>query len=766
MKPVSEPLSLFSNRWNRVSVIYNTADYNRETGTGVAVTYVNGVKVSTVETIFTHMGQIRLIITGNAGSYVYVDDFEFSTHCYKAPPVPCGDELSDDTEIVNGYAMPPEGTKVGDVSAKKHTSAVRVFSDFYCTKELGADDIIELGNCIVVETAEKVYSYYVAYDAGNTNILYDIEDTNDGFSLVRGSCEGIKGFGGKSSNDESLKLTVTQESEGGVNAFNDYLWTNDGFDGYLTAEFNVYTASAGMAIATNYHTTIIPDIKNLIADRWNRVTAIFDCATLDGTNGKVYLYVNGEYAGVYTTIFKSGMVLRLIVDGRGEIGNYLYFDDYRIYETDSLPVVSVPDLGEYYSLSENYVVFENDTTPMMLSAGRLTLRVYSDDSFSALVEDEKKIISGNMVVAEDSFGTLTYYTVTDEVFKTTLLSADDYTNKPKALKIVDAAVAASNGIHGRDVSDECMELTLTNTNAYFQYDYKSPSSDRYVVVEASVYTDCDGSYKIGTNGHAPMSAVVNVRDESGYKNQWSRLVYIFDKDTKNGEIYLNGNYAGSFRKTDFPSDTNYALRFIYNAYVGAKVWIDDVHIYECNVKPTVAKAAVVPSGIKYLLFNSDLYLPSDVRYSQIKSYLEIDDEETEINIYRNGESVAVNPDEPLPDGSFMTLKKNGSLNTAYNVYTTKDNTAFFYGKMGKSDKLADGELKIAVPVKNMNDLPMITVALYKGGKLVSVDTAESDGFGKYVKYNLNVVSEDIDSVKVMVWDYDSLMPLSKNGKIE
>ena len=762
-KPVSEPLMLNANQWNRVTVVYNTADYDRETGVGKATTYVNGVKLSTVDTIFTNLGQMRVILTGNAGSYAYVDDFKFSTFAYGEPDIPQADVLSDNVEIVNGYVIPGEGMTVAELSAVEPESEVRVFSNSLCTEELTDEDVISLGNTIVVETDENVYNYYTAYDTTNINILRTVNDASDSFAVTRAETEGVKGLGGKDVNDESIKITVTGEGTD-ANAFNDYTWTNDGYEGYLTAEFNVYPVTAYPSLATNSHSPIASSVSGLVKKRWNKVVMFYDAGSYDGSKGKTYLYVNGEYVGIYDAAFTSGNVIRLIAYSEEDEGGYLYVDDYRIYESDLPPIVSVPDIGSYYSVNEDTVAFEEGTTPLELSAGRLTLRVFEDDTFAVQLGEEDEIVTGNVVVAEDSFKTITYYTVNNTVTKSILAAALD-TNIPAELKVIDADISPAYGVHGRDASDESIKLALTYSNGYIQYNYASPSEDRYVVLEASAYTEEDGFYKIGTNGHYSISDNVYIKDESGYKNQWSRVVFIFDKEDGKGSLYVNGDLVNEKTVDIFPSSSHSMLRFIYYGAVGQTVYLDDISIYECNVKPAVANAAVIPASVRYILFNSELYLPSDVRRSQLESVLEIDDEATEINIYKEGAEVEIDSDGALPDDSFMTLKRGDNLYTAYNVHITENNNAFFYGPMGTSKVLSDGVLKIAVPIENVTDQPKVIVAGYKNGELVSIAQPAAEGFSKHITYDIEVVSADCDSIKVMVWDFDSLMPYSKNASI-
>ena len=763
-KPVSDTLSLNSNQWNRVTVIYNTADYDKETCVGKATTYVNGVKLSTVDTIFTTLGQLRVILTGSAGSYAYIDDFKFTTYEYYPPDLPVSDNLSDEMEILNGYLIPGDGMKVSQISACDSKTKIRVFSDSLCTQELSADDEISLGNTIVLESRDKVYTYYTAYGSINTTNLRTIDDASDSFSLSRASKEGVKGLGGKDANDESIKITVTSDDNGSFNGYNDYSWKHEGYSGYLAVEFNVYPVNATPTIATNGHRAISSGVSGLVKNRWNKVALFYDAASYNGSKGKTYLYVNGEYKGSYDAQFTSGNVVRFIVNASEGAGSYLYIDDYSIYESDILPIVSVPDISPYYSTNGEAVTFEEGTTPEMLSAGRLTLRVFTDASLTSELKDTDMIQEGNVLVVEDMSKTLRFYTIDNNVTKTVLASVSD-ANIPSNLRIVDGTVASAYGVHGRDASDESMSIVLGNVNAYMQYLYTAFSDSRYLVMEVSAYTDNNGSYGVATNGHQLLSNNVYVKDDTVYKDQWTKFVYIFDKDTSKGSLYANGSFVSETTFPTFPTSSRNAMRFVFSGDIGSAFCIDDVVIYECDVKPAVAKAAVVPASVRYILFNSDLYLPSDIRRSQLESILEIDDETTDIKIYKDGALVEPGNDESLPDGAFMTLKRGNNLYTSYDVHITKNNTGFFYGPMGQSGKLGDGVLRIAVPIEDVADQPMVMVAGYKDGKLAYIERPVAEGYTRHITHNVNLEKSEYDSFKVFVWDCEAFMPYAQNAYI-
>ena len=753
--PVSDALKLNSGRWNRVSVVYDTASYDETEGCGKADTYVNGVKVCTVKTEFTNLWQLRIIMNGQSGSYAYVDDFKFVTYRYNAPAVPHGAHLTGNVNIVNDTLRIDGDVKVSSLTADQN-AVIRVYGDSSFSCELSADETLQTGNTIVLCTADSVYTYYTAA-SGSEKILREINDNSTPLRIIRGYTESASGLGGKASGDESVGIVVDNADSKSNNAYEEYKWIHDGYKGFLVTELNVLTAGAAPALATNGHRVFAPTIGGLVPERWNKIVAVYDAASYDGAVGKTYLYVNGKYSGTADTDFTSGSVVRLIAYAE-EKGGLLYIDDYKIYETDSLPVITVPDIGSNYYVSDGKVNIDADTTPSSLKSGALTLRVYSDGTFSHLIGDDEVIADGNVIVAEDVNKTLTYYEAVCHTSKRILATAND-ASLGAGLSVIDAEVGAVSGFGGRENGDESIMLTVTGAkDGYIGYIDNGYSGKNYIAYEVSVYPENDGKIYFATNGHAALSGYAVVGRDCT-PNQWNRFVLIVNRERDTAAFYVNGNFISEKSTVNFPTDSRKDLRFIYQASGGARIVADDAVVYESDLRPTVAKAAVVPQSVEYILFNRDLYLPSDVRYAQLRSVLGVGGA-VQIEFVKDG--VQVQPINGIvPDGTIMALKNAGAL-TSYDIHVTHAGSPFAYGEAATDGRLSDGVLTAAVLSDGGAE---ITVAAYKDGKLVSLSKPTLQTSGRYSLCNIEADTELYDCIKLFSWRDVSLLPLGKNAML-
>lgn len=753
--PVSDALRLTGGRWNRVSVVYDTSSYDAVSGTGKADTYVNGVKVCTVETEFTNLWQLRIIMSGQSGSYAYVDDFKFATHRYAVSTSPQGAQLTGDVNIVNDTLRIDGDVKVSSLTADKN-AVIKVYSDAAFSRELSADETLQTGNTVVLCTADSVYTYYTVA-SGSEKILREITDNSSAVKITRGSAESVTGLGGKAPGDESVRMVVEDADGSNYNAYNEYKWTHDGYKGFLVAELNVLTDGTTPSLSTNGHRVFAPAIGGLISDRWNKVVAIYDAASYNGTVGKTYLYVNGKYSGSADTDFTSDSVIRLIAYA-GKKGDSLYIDDYKIYETDTMPVVTVPDIGSNYYVSDGKVSIDANTTPSMLKSGSLVFRVYSDGTFSHLLGNDEVISDGNVIVAEDVNKTLTYYEAVCDTSKRTLATANN-ASLNAGLSVIDAKVDAVSGFGGREDSDESIRLTVTGAkDCYMRYIDNGYGDKNYIAYEVSVYPENEGEIYFATNGHAALSGHAVVGRDC-IMNQWNRFVLIVNRGKNSAALYVNGNFISEKTAVDFPTDSRRDLRFIYQASVGAEIVADDAIVYESDIRPTVAKAAVVPQSVEYILFNRDLYLPSDVRYAQLGDVLGTGSA-VQIKFVKDG--AVVQPINGIvPDGTVMALKNADTL-TSYDIHVTYAGSPFAYGEAAADGKLSDGLLTAAV----LSDGgAAITVAAYKDGKLVSLSKPTLQTSGRYSFCNIEADTDSYDCIKLFSWKDVSLLPLGKNAML-
>lgn len=753
--PISEPLRLKSGRWNKVTVVYDTSTYDDATGIGKADTYVNGVKQCTVETKFTNLWQLRIIMIGRNGSCAYADDFRFLTYRYNEPTIPSCAQLTGDFQVINDTVRIDDGVKVSSLATDKN-AGIMVYGDASFERRLASDELLQAGNVIVLCTPDLVYTYYTVTD-GSKKVLRDLSDNSSSFSLVRGMAETADGIGGKAKGDKSVKIIVNDKDEKSFNAYNDFTWTHDGYTGFLTAEFNVMTSGATPALSTNGHSGFAPAITGLNAGRWNKVVVIYDAASYNGTSGKTYLYVNGAYSGLADTGFKSGSVIRLIAYG-GANGDAMYIDDFKIYESATMPVVTMPDVGAYYRVDDGKINVSGDMTPSAFKADKLNLRVYSDGTFSHLLNADEKITDGNIIVAEDLDKALSYYDVVCDASRRTLATATD-AKFDGGMSVIDADVETVGGFAGKDGTDESAMLTVTGkSDCYVRYIDNGFTDKNYIAYEISAYPQSDGRIYFATNDHSALSKQVTIGTEC-IMNQWNRFVLLINREESTAALYVNGNLVELKSGVEFPTAEKNNLRFVYKAASGSKICVDDAVVYETDMKPNVTKAAVLSQSTEYILFNRELYLPSDVRYSALGDLLGVG-RGVSVGFVKDG--VRVTPNNGIvPDGTVMTLK-NSDVLTTYDIHVTHDNSPFAYGEAISDGKLTDGLLTAVVQINSAEPNDKITVAAYKDGKLVKISQPPMQKNGRYAFFNIEANTTEYDSIKLFLWKGVSLFPLGSN----
>ncbi len=761
--PVSEPLRLVARRWNRVSVVYDTQSRDPDTGIGKATTYVNGVKYCETDTLFTHLTQLRVIMAGDAQSYAYIDDFKFEQHSYKAPSIEPMPALANNIEILNGNIIPTENMKVADLAAEDDSSTIKVFTDPLCNNELTGDDILSMGNVVVVEDGKGRYNYYTVYQSDNTKILSSVSDTSSNFNFSSGSVDPVYGLGGKDENDESFKVVIDNDS---YNCYNDFTWTNTAFSGYLVTEFNVLPGTATVSVVTDNNTTLSAPITNITPLRWNKVVVVMDGASYDAATGKydTYTYVNGAPIGNASTSLSSGGVVRLLVSGTGE--SYTYVDDIRIYETSTIPMITVPDLSDKYQVTGERIIFSSATKPEQLSAGRLVIRVYTDQNCTNLVENTN-IANGNIIVVRDAVNTFKYYIAGDKPIKTTLFEAkgspldDNY--------LVGCQYSYESGKHYRDAGDTSYELKVapssTPPNAFFNYVYDEPGDNRFVLAEASIYFPEGyryGDFQMCTDDYSKLSERITIGSNDLPLERWNRVVMAFDKKESKAHLYINGVEQHSLNVSGFP-DEKKSIRFVAYADSGATMYFDDIVIYESDIMPAVTKAAVMPDSSYYIIYGAVLYASNYAYVSNIQSWIK-SDTETTVRFYKDGQIVdSLSSSSLIPDESTMIIQTEDGHFTSYDIKFAKDYETIMYGTAESSGKLTNGQLTIAVANSNIFSSPTVGIAYYKDGSLVSIEQMPKESFVMFLKHSIQVDTSKYDTIKVFVWNTKSLKPLNKNG---
>ena len=760
--PVSEPLVLNARRWNRVSVVYDTESRNPNTGIGKATTYINGVKYCETDTFFTHLTQLRVIMTGDTGSYAYIDDFKFEHHAYKAPVIDTMPKLADNIEILNGNII-TKNLKVGDLTPADSDDTIRVFTDSLCMNELGTNDALVLGNLVVVEDDKGRYGYYTVYGSDNINILHSVTYAASNLTFTTGNVTTTYGLGGKDKDDASFKVSPNADSD---NCYKDFTWSSTKASGYLVSEFNVMPGVGSVSLVTNTNAPLASPLSGLKEHYWNKVVVVTDCASYDTSTGKynTYTYINGSLTGTGTTILKPGGVVRILVSGAS--GSYTHIDDIRIYETDTMPMITMPDISDKYQIVGDRIILSEDTKPEQLFADRLVIKVYTDNTCTTLVENTK-ITDGNIVVVRDSLNNFRYYVTGDKPIKTVLFEA-----KGSAIKnFIDCEYSYETGVYYRDPGDTSYRLKVASTaassNAYLNFAYNKPGDDRYLLAEASIYFPAGykyGEFCMRTNQHTPISKGVGIGSSALPTERWNRIVFAFDKQESKTHLYINGVEHHTYNTTVFPTEKN-NLRLVVFADQETVVYFDDIIIYESDIMPAVTKAAVMPESYNYIVYGAALYAPKNTSVNNVKSWIS-SETGTSVRFYRDGQIIDTSSAKDIiPDESTMIIQTEDGQFSSYDIKIAEYNESIIYGTANSSGKLTNGELNIAVAVEDIFSVTTIGLAYYKDGRLVEVERAPLMVLARFIKHSIKADTSKYDTIKVFVWEPDNILPKGKNGFI-
>ena len=750
-KPVSGNLTLNANQWNRVSVIYDTNSYNSSTGLGVATTYVNGVKQSEIETPFYNLRHLRIMLEGETGSYAYADDFTM-THFDERIAELSNPAVPSNATVSNGIAYFTTGVTVSDIKASIPGTTIRVYNDVNFTTLLDSSATLTPGNYIVMETLDMVYSYYPVALADADN-LFEVTKAADisanKLSLVRGKLTSVYGFGGKDKSDESIKLEL---SSIGANKETDtyiqYTWPNANSARYVVTEFNVFPNDASnVRLLTNGHAGLSGNIP-LVANQWNKAVVVYDTQK----PGSVQVYTNGAFVRTSSTDFTTGKTIRLSISC-GEIGKSMYIDDFKVYETNGGAVITMPDLSHYYDVAaDGSISVDGGTALSELNSGDLTLRAYTDNTYTAEVPGVEDLATGNVIVAEDAYKGLSYYKVVTNVTKNVLAYSYDGT----FTKISGVGyTGAVGGVMGKEASDKVAEFAIrsgSDNSSYAEFSYNSPSETGYLVVEATVYlSDAIDSMQFGTGSH---TALTNKDFFKFRKNQWNKVMYVYNCAKRFGELYVNGVKQGEGTPPDkFLTSTN-AIRIICRGIGGSKFYFDDMTVYETNVYPEAGKPAQVKDNMKYLLYDYSLFMTSATEYADLSSLFQVGDSTVVRFLDENNNIIEVSNGDTLPkDAVYMTLYTGRANYTAYKVRVTDFYNGVVYGPAydEETGNATTGTLKIAVPIENLSKECVIAVAAYSDKEVLEdVWLYKADASSMYVNCDIPVDAAKYARIGVMV----------------
>ena len=648
-------------KWNHIRMVYwadetncDFKDYsdNIPDSTtdrlGAADVYVNGVKVGNTKklTAVTNSSgtafsaEISRILfevySGGQGKAekhsVYMDDFKVY-HSAEYPAAASTALAANSKYTVSGNVITiaqDQNLTAADIVAANAGYEVTAFSNASLTTEIPASSSLVYGNAVVVKSADNVYSYYDVAD-NNTKMLM----RNDGELFATGDVnklaqESVTGIAGKAATDKSLLFTALESHDGNIMISRGGLFTQN--KNYLVVEANVAPVKGEINMASmSVHTTSHGSVSGAVGidkfnyEQWNKYLMYVD---FTGETPLSYTYLNGvkviDGGKPSANLLKEKATIRLCFNSTAGQVFKTYIDDFKVYETNTLPNGVVSTAKPVPATNGNYTV---DGTTLKILPGvtvgdiksantDMLVRVYKNAEMKEIISDASTMDTGSVAVFENTKQSLAMYDVKVSYGE---VEIDLRNGDTKAFAEVYNAVNKGEtveGFAGKDASDKVLAVT-PSTDTYTEFSkwgkataktdtaeatWDKANYNGYLVFEASIYNIDNDVIGVATTQTKPVSGNI-----AGYipKNQWSRVKVVYnhkigDENYGKARSYVDGVAVTDWTNTDLGKVTAYentqycnVLRLSLKGSKSGAVatYVDDIRIYETlQVRPDEAIA--------------------------------------------------------------------------------------------------------------------------------------------------------------------------------
>ncbi len=267
--------------------------------------------------------------------------------------------------------------------------------------------------------------------AERTDIITSTPD-----KVVCGTTETVGAVFGKAEGDSVNRITTTETD---VNVYYNIGWTPTSmWSKYLVFEVNAAPEEnvERFHFGTNGHSAMSSDIyvgKQVKANRWNKLVMVYNIAS-----GKSDVYINGvKFDSDYNATYKEkdGNVLRFVSWRNGGV---TYVDDMKIYECMDYPEIPSQILLKDGFDKGNGIFVDNKNSSMTVMAdssvgdikalfdGAESVRIYADDSFTAILSDSDPVPSGAVAAICAGGETYSYYTIANYENNSIIVSGSSY----------------------------------------------------------------------------------------------------------------------------------------------------------------------------------------------------------------------------------------------------------------------------------------------------------------------------------------------------
>ena len=425
--------------------------------------------------------------------------------------------------------------------------------------------------------------------------------------------------GGKA--DPSAKVTIgtTKETRAQLSS-----WTRDASCAYLVLSFQIFPVEMSEITAlywgTNSSISISGGMDNnanggnakalasaLVQNRWNTVTTVYNL-TADSGSYYASTYVNGaKIVDNLATAAVENKRIQLHFYGNTAKSEF-YLDNIYVYQTPEAPqesALAMPALvpGDGYALNGSSVsLLPGSVTPADLKTEPgCAVRVYSDDTFTQLLDEDAFIDSGAQVVIERTDGAINYYTAEaaheKEVLKINAASQTDsrwFSDCSFEWDVENAAGKSGTSANVAFGTENSVTGTFASETAQIDSNYISMSFEILPSAEAAIENiGWNISGNVLSDSDAVKTALVNDR--------WNTVTTLCNLEDLTAATYVNGVQVTT---CDIVWSGDDIALYISGAS-GAQIGMDNIYIYQIDVCPSVSRPEIFAAE-KYSLAGDTL----------------------------------------------------------------------------------------------------------------------------------------------------------------
>lgn len=414
-------------------------------------------------------------------------------------------------------------------------------------------------------------------EAGDDAVVANLCDYQQISSVAKCTATANNGIFGKACDDESARIPVGENGE---------LLSVDFEEsdmGYTVAGFEVNTSGAEVCLTNLSGTPYLENIS-FAPDRWNNLYVI-----RRNSDGRVLTVINGEYGIWQNSRTKAGGI-KLTGEPKDSRA-YIDVDNIRIYHTDAVPEIKVPDLNGIETDGEFAVNAGGKTVENLTSDG--TVRVFENSEYARVMDNSEYLTDGNVIVTERD-GIYKYFVITTQPMTPQPQLMHGYVEEFEGLTMARGALETVDDVTG--AYGKCVKAVGDNTkdgstdaNNYFNFNLPKTG---IVTTIADVYLaeNCS-SVRFAKSGHIAISRRI-LASELNF-GEWSKLTLVTDIDNGRCDLYINGVYDSSM---DVGSIT--CVRIIFDRDTKASTKLSDMTVYADNI-------AVYQAGINYGILSMD-----------------------------------------------------------------------------------------------------------------------------------------------------------------